>query len=234
MKHSSRRAFSLIELLIVIAVIGVMASLMVPAMGESAKRARFNKAMAAVVAEMEMAQQSAIAGSTYAWVGLALTNSSKAWLVSARSLTGRAPTNKEIDLITVTTNPEASLLGRVQTLENVVFTNTLADKSDYTSLPQDRFDDAKTTADMQEAKFKLKVKVPGEISPPDFVYVVEFNPLGEATVRKAAGSSGAPPVEGIQLVVVPSAGPAPSATESKQAGVILINGLSGKTEIYQK
>lgn len=231
MKHSSHRAFSLIELLIVIAVIGVMASLMVPAMGESAKRAKFNKAMAAVVAEMEMAQQSAIAGSTYAWVGLAL-NSNKPLLVSARSLTGSGPTNATVDL-TVTTNAGASLLGRVQALENVVFTNTLADKSDYTSLPQDRFDNAKTTADMDDF-LKLKARVPGGSASQEFNYVVEFNPLGEATVRTAVGSSGAPPVSGIQFVVVPSAGPAPSATESKQAGVILINGLSGKTEIYQK
>lgn len=219
------RAFSLIELLLVVAVIGTMATLVTPAIGDSSRRARFNRALAAVSSELEMAQQAAIAGSTYAWVGFA-ANDNKPMLVSARSLEGSGPSAAQIDLTDTSANAKATQIGRVQVLENVVLTNSLADSGSYTGLPE-AFSTAKT---VDASTIQLKARTSGS-SGQIFNWVVEFNPMGEATVRTA---SGATPVEGIKLVIVPSANSSPSAPELRQAGAVWIDGISGKPTIYQK
>lgn len=221
--RESQFAFSLIELLVVISIIAVMAALTVPAVGGASRRAKFNKAISAIAAEMELAQQAAVAGSTYTWVAFA-NNSNAPVMVSARSLEGSSPTNLAINLVTPTT---AQQLGKIQTLDGIVLTNTLPNSS--TNFPAEL---SSATDPNPSGGVAISANVPGGANS-TFNWAVEFNPMGEARVRTATGAGGAPAVEHIKLVVIPSANPAPSEAENKQASLVWINGMSGGTEVIQ-
>jgi len=228
----SHSAFSLIELLIVISIIAIMASLTVPAVGGASRRAKFNKAISAISAEMELAQQAAVAGSTYTWVAFA-SGTNGPVMVSARSLAGTAPGVLSIDLAATTV---AQQLGKVQTLEGVVLTNTVPSEVTYTTPPAG-YPSTNTPMNSDVAKL-LKARIPGG-GGSSVVFdlgTVEFNPMGEATLRKISGtnSTDAPALSsGIQIVVIPSAGTSPSDEEKKQASLIWINPVSGGAEIIQ-
>lgn len=64
-----RRAFSLVELLIVICIIGLLATLSVPALGSLRSAGNINQASLNVSLMLEQARSYAMANNTYVWVG---------------------------------------------------------------------------------------------------------------------------------------------------------------------
>ena len=77
MKTSKVRAFTLTELLVVVAIMGLLAALSIPAMQSMAGAGKFNQAVSGIAGLFELARSQAIAQNTYTWVVLYQTDPSK-------------------------------------------------------------------------------------------------------------------------------------------------------------
>jgi prepilin-type N-terminal cleavage/methylation domain-containing protein len=218
--------FTLIELLVVMAIIAIVLSLAAPAIGDAMRRARFNRGLGAIIAELEMAQQVAVAGSTYTWVAFAVEANEPVRLISARSLTGASPVSASIDLTSNNSQREATQLAAIQTLEGVTISDTLPNEASFRALPNE----FSTAITPKSSVVSLLARVPGQTGSKTFAWVIEFNPMGEATVRQAGGAS---PVDAVKVIVVPSASGAPTQRDQEQAAFVWITGQSGASRVWQ-
>ncbi len=75
--HHSRRAFSLVELLTVVALIGILATATIPAVGNMAAASRRTKSLSDLSTLFEGARQYAVAKNTYVWVAFSDTSTGR-------------------------------------------------------------------------------------------------------------------------------------------------------------
>lgn len=210
-------AFSLIELLTVVAIIGVLAAVTMPAMQRVNEGQRMGRSVSEVTAMLEYARTEAMARSTYVWVGFA-------------NQTNRAG-NAELDVMAFASRDGTATsagdnlepLTKMLRLEGI----QLARKEDlspevrglYSSDPTASLSSSASAKDLPEAQ---RVK---------FDRTLTFSPGGEAMLdREPTLSTGFDNVIDISLRPMRGTTVDPS---SKDHASIWLHGGSGRLQVYR-
>lgn len=201
-RQSSRDGFSLLELLMVVAIISLLSSLLVPALG-ALSGANVRSASAQLSGVFEQARATAVAKNIPVYVGLSQVDAQTVLIGVGSSPSG-----------------DAGLADAVSTYRPVALKNVKllspGEVRSAVSLPL-AAPDADTVT---ESNFgSLKVNYDGR--PVSCSYIVGFTPNGQATVKEGNAS------RHIQVGLAPA-----NQSSSKDLSLVEISGLTGKVSIF--
>lgn len=215
----SREAFSLIELLTVMGVIGLLMSVAVPALSNLTKGSQMNQALVEVTESLEQARQYAVAQNTYVWVAFNNVAASQGADEQVRmavlvSRSGGDLAAWGVDDTTSTT-AQTQLVARPRTFNQVKLSNAgTFSRSQIASLPEGAVDS------LGVANFKIKV--PGGQNE-SFTRAIQFTPSGEA--RTTANMAGM-----VELGLQPTRA---KEADAYNVAVVRVNGLTGQTRLFR-
>ncbi len=215
------RAFSLVELLVVMAIIALIASFSTSAMRSMFMGNAQQRALTGISSAMELARQTAIAGSTYTWVALAQGKNK----IGGNSVTAVIFASKDGSLDDRT---KIRLVDRVQVYDNVMISNTDPEPNVANQIPTPGIS-------FDSVSFQPKLdELPTAMRGQSFDHMIMFTPTGEAVLDNLETSLAAIPLrQALQLTVTPAKGATPNAIERKSASVVWINGITGAVEVFQ-
>lgn len=236
-----RRAFrsqggmSLVELLVVMAIISVLLTLGVSAFRKASQGSPLDNALGGIAAGMDLARQTAISQATYTWVALAEGKDSS----GANEVSMAILASKSGDLAN-RKSQDFHLLSRVERFPGV----RLVEKQDWGILNNVKTPASTDTGGEWEPSDPdtaggFPIPLDGLPNAPGgaertFKQVVMFTPRGAAAVDKGEESFALLPLyRALQVVLVPSKGPAPSEIEKKSASVVYLNGVTGLSTVYR-
>lgn len=220
-----RRAFSLIELLAVMAVLGLLVSLTTPALSSLVRGDQLNQSLSEVAGVLDQARQYAIAQNTYVWVAMRsnanTTDGNELNVAVLASKTGTDPSpwtsygtvpNAQIDLIT-----------RPRTFSQIRLENAATFGQDkIPRLPE--IDPALSPDNSPSSGTAVfNVKLPGSSAPVSFDRVIQFTPAGEARITASV-------INMIEFGLRPMRG---TTAEQNNVAVVRVNGLTGQTIVYR-
>lgn len=213
-----RRAFSLIELMVVVAIITIVATFAVPAVSNLGGSGKFNQSIATVSGLLDQARQYAIAQNTYVWVGFANeaggAEGDRVWLGVLASKDGTR----------TMTADNVPLISRLQVLQNTQL------PAASPALPGGA-GPAQTGADLGGGGL-VTVSKPGG-GTLTFERFLRFSPSGEAQVPSGGSADPAdsfPPVNFAEFGLLPVKGSTPLQAN---AAIIQVNGLTGNARVYR-
>lgn len=223
-KFRGHGAFSLVELLTVIAVMSLLVSVAVPAITSLAKGNQMNQSLIEIAGTLDQARQHAISHNTYVWVAFRPNPMGAAGdelsVVLLASKTGTDPfpwTNYG-----AVPNAQIDLLGRPRTFTQIRMEEAgtfgesqipgLAGKSAVT---------LDNTPSGDTAVFG--VKLPGATAPVDFTRAIQFTPAGEARVASSV-------IDIIEFGIHPTRG---NVADNNNVAVLRVNGLTGQTTVFR-
>jgi len=217
-------AFSLVELITVIAVMSLLVSITVPAISSLAKGNQMNQSLTEIAGMLDGARQYAIAQNTYVWVAMRPNpngpRGDELSVVALASKTGVDPSpwsgygtvpNAQIDLLT-----------RPKTFDQIRL-------EDAATFGAEKIPDLAGRATVSAANSPARetatfgIKLPGTTSPVNFTRVIQFTPRGEARV---AGSV----IDVIEFGLRPTRG---QVADENNVAVVRVNGLTGQTAVHR-
>jgi prepilin-type N-terminal cleavage/methylation domain-containing protein len=217
MPKTAARAFTLVELLTVMAMAALVLSMAVPAMSNLAKGGQMNQAITEISGILEQARQYAVAQNTYVWVAFDDTPTTSEDRVRVVVLASKSGTDLPAWGTDDTSSAAAQtrLLNRVKTFSNVKLSGAgTFGSSQIASLP------AVGAAGPGVADFR--VSLPGG-TVQKFDQAIQFTPSGEA--RNSAGMAGQ-----LEFGLQPTANLVP---DTKNVAVARVNGLTGQSTVYR-
>lgn len=218
------RAFSLVELLTVIAVMSLLVSVAVPALSSLAKGNQMNQSLMEIAGSLDQARQYAISHNTYVWVAFR-PNPSGAMgdelsVVLLASKTGTDP-SPWADYGTVP-NAQIALLGRARTFTQIRLEE--AGTFGESKIPQLAGKSAVTAANTpSEDTAVFDIKLPGTPGPVNFTRAIQFTPSGEARVASSV-------IDVIEFGIHPTRG---NVADNNNVAVLRVNGLTGQTTVFR-
>ena len=226
---SRSQAFSLVELITVIAIIGVIATLIAPAASQFLVGSKFDQALVQVSGSLERAREHASANGTYTYVGFTDVDAAGTMAVATF---GSADTSAGIKGLTQQGNyvlsaaPSKkgglSLLDRIVRVEGCDAQDAIPDGSALKSLQAVTAPSSSLRPSGPEFTY-----VDGARGNLRFTRVVQFTPEGAARVVPAVSNA-------LQLVLVPTRGdPQSPHQDVANAAAIRIAGLTGQVKVYR-
>lgn len=215
----TQKAFTLIELLTVMAVIGLLTTLCIPALSSLTKGGQMNQSVAELAGLLDQARQYAISQNTYVWVALspdiASTDGPQLGVTVLASKTGVDPAPAGGNYGAVP-NDQIALISKPKAFSQFKFEEAgVFGIGKIPNLP------TRTAANVGTASFSIKL--PGASSATTFSRVITFTPAGEARVTSS-------PIDLIEFGVHPTRG---SVTDDNNVAVLRVNGLTGQTTVYR-
>lgn len=220
----ARKAFSLVELLTVIAVMSLLVSVAVPAVTSLAKGNQMNQSLMEIAGTLDQARQYAISHNTYVWVALrpnpAGASGEELSVVLLASKTGTDP-SPWANYGTVP-NAQIDLIGRPRTFSQIRLEEAATFRDDKIPGLTGK---SGVTLDNTPANGTavFGVKVPGVASPVNFTRVIQFTPGGEARVSSSV-------IDVIEFGIHPTRG---TVADNNNVAVLRVNGLTGQTTVYR-
>ncbi len=210
------------------AVIAVLAVLVVSLTPGTRSAVLFNKNISNVASLLEQARQTAVTQNSYVYVGMlspgaadvAVANQDKpGTYVAAFISSDGTDVLRSVNQVQVG-GGTIQLLDRIQKLASLAFEETLpAGNALNGSLNP-------AMASKPGTVWSVKTQAGSAVAVITFDRIIKFTPQGAARIGNA-------PVEAVEIVVRPSHGGVASQLEAMQAGVIRINGLTGKIDVHQ-
>ena len=233
-RRSRASGFTLAELLVVLAIMVLLTGAATPTFSYFSGRQHYLDALTTFSIAMQQAQQQAITRDTYTWVAFDNLPTGSLVIATLISETGVPPTSTGLD--TTAGNPTVRLLSLPAVFNGVNVQAAAPNAASFTHLPVTQT----TPASPQTSNIPVTVQLNGIAGSTTLNWVVQFNPRGEATVvpkGKSGTSFGEAtppsPVEAINVAVVPGVSGSSSPAQEAQGSLLWINGLSGKTDLYQ-
>lgn len=215
----SRAAFSLIELLTVMGVIGLLMSVAVPALSNLTKGSQMNQALIEVTESLEQARQFAVAQNTYVWVAFNNVAASQGVDEQVRMAVLVSRSGGELSTWgtddTTSSTAQTQLITRPRTFNQVKLSSAgTFSRSQIASLPEGGVDS------LGSANFTIMV--PGgqkEV----FTQAIQFTPSGEA--RTTANMAGM-----VELGLQPTHA---KIADANNVAAVRVNGLTGQTRLFR-
>ncbi len=227
------RAFTLVELLVVVAIMVLLAALSLPAMKSLNGAGKFNQAVSGIAGLCELARSQAIAQNTYTWVAFYQNNPNDGtgYEVYAAAYLSNDGTDPFAWTGAVTLSPSGTPAGSTTTLMPIARISnykqlSLIVNGSGVALPNIS---TNSTYPATAPEFKIAVKngssTAVNLSASSMAYgIVEFTPSG-------AARTSASPVESIWLGFCPVNGKA--VLNTNNVASLKINGLTGLVTVYR-
>jgi prepilin-type N-terminal cleavage/methylation domain-containing protein len=218
--HSSKKGFTLVELLIVIAIMAILAGLSVPALSALNRSGQAGLTFSKLSETLEQARQYAVAQNTYVWVAFSASPSS---LGTGTQLSIAVVASADgTDLASNWTSSVGPGTNLVQVSKMQTFQLTeLQTPGKVTP--------ATILAEVGQAinsTAKFSITLPGQNAATTFGQAIQFTPSGEA--RNTDGA----PVDLVEFDVQPEKGP--GIADPNNGAVFQVSGLTGETRIYRQ
>lgn len=249
-----RRAFSLVELLVVVAIMILLVGLMVPAFNSMLKSRGVENACYDIKGAIETARSYAMANNTYTWVGFYEENANATTptsgqppysgvgrvviaVVASKNGTSNRTSGADPGKTLETTGPAAEVtqIGRVMRLANVHLADigqpSGGEPMTLAGRPDSPYHGAFSRISSESAE---KTKFPFTAQNYTFWKTIRFNPKGEAMLGVDKGAGGTATDDLVPVLEVglrPTNGDLPD--NGPNVGAIQISGITGNVTIYR-